>query len=110
MKIYVPSFTENSCVYILNSETIRVYDLVPNIPLSVNYTDYFVNSNYLYKEGIETFTTESVLPTCINQNNLTDSYYYRNDFDSILIIFLIMCIFCFLIPIKIFIRLFRRFQ
>lgn len=64
-------------------------------------SDYLVSSDYSCS-----LSNYNLIP----YSQFTDDVYYRTDFDSILIIFLIMCIFCFYIPIKIFTRLFRRFQ
>ena len=106
MKIYVPNLNYE-CYVVLDKDTIRSYENEPLENTDINYTDYFVNSHYLEKKGIETITT---IPICIDKNNLTDSWYYRNDISDILIIITIFCLFCFYLPIKIFLRLFKRFQ
>ena len=106
MKIYVPDF-DYECYVVLDKDTIRAYDTVPILEETINYTDYYVNSHYLEKKGIETIET---IPTCIDKNVLTDNWYYRNDLSDILIIITIFCLFCFYLPIKIFLRLFKRFQ
>lgn len=107
--IYVPDL--NYACYVVQSEgVIRAYEEVPTNNRDVNYRDYYLNSNYIYKDGRQSFGAYSTLPVCLSSDTLTNSVYYRNDFDSILIIFYIMCIFCFWIPIKIFMRLFRRFN
>lgn len=109
--IYVPDTTNYQCFVVQSSDVIRAYEQVPTSNTTINYRDYYINSNYIYKDGSQTFGNYySNLPVCLDNTNITTSYYYRNDFDSILIIFLIMCIFCFYIPLKIFVRLFRRFQ
>lgn len=112
--IYVPD-TSYKCYVIINSDTIRSYEQVPYNPgynqnISINYRDYYLNSNYIYMDGSQNFGNYSTIPTCLDKSVITDSVYYRNDFDSILIIFLIMSIFIFYIPIKVFLRFFRRFQ
>lgn len=109
MKIYVPD-TGYSCYVVRDSNTIRAYKAVPRNNSEVDYRDFYVNSHYLYNEGKQNFNTNATLPVCLKKEDLTNDFYYRNDFDSILIIFMIMSIFCFLIPLKIFIRLFRRLQ
>lgn len=106
--IYVPS-TNYSCYVVQSEGVIRAYEQTPRNNIDINYRDYFIRSNYIYKDGIQSFGPYSSLPVCLDNSQITNSVYYRNDFDSILIIFLIMSIFCFLIPIKIFTRLFRRF-
>lgn len=106
--IYVPS-TNYSCYVVQSEGVIRAYEQTPRNNIDINYRDYYIRSNYIYKDGTQSFGSYSTLPVCLDNSQITDSVYYRNDFDSILIIFLIMSIFCFLIPIKIFTRLFRRF-
>lgn len=108
--IYVPDTTNYQCFVVQSSDIIRAYEQVPNYNTIVNYRDYYIKSNYIFKDGSQSFSNYSTLPVCLDNTNVTTSYYYRNDFDSILIIFLIMCIFCFYIPLKIFVRLIRRLQ
>ena len=108
--IYVPDLENYECFVVRNDTTIRAYKNIPVNNSDVAYRDYFYNSNYLYQDGVQSFGPYSTLPICLDNSNLTNNVYYRNDFDSILVIFLIMCIFCFYLPLKIFVRLFRRFQ
>lgn len=108
--IYVPDTTNYKCFVVRNESTIRAYKEIPTNNSNVDYRDYYFNSNYLYQDGNQSFGQYSTLPVCLDNSLMTDSIYYRNDFDSILVIFLIMCIFCFLIPLKVFVRLFRRFH
>lgn len=108
--IYVPELSSYQCYVVRDSNTIRAYKQKPTYNSNIVYRDYFYNSNYLYQDGTQQFSNYTTLPVCLDKNVLTDNVYYRNDFDSILIIFLILSIFCFLIPIKIFLRLFRRLQ
>lgn len=106
--IYVPDL--NYACYVVQSEgVIRAYEEVPKNNSDIAYRDYYLKSNYIYKDGYQSFGTYSTLPVCLDSNSLTTEVYYRNDFDSILIIFFIMSFFLFGIPIKIFKRLFRRF-
>lgn len=108
--IYVPDLENYQCFVVRNDSTIRAYKNIPQNNMDIEYRDYYYNSNYLYQDGVQSFGAYSTLPICLDNSKLTDSVYYRNDFDSILVIFLIMCIFCFYLPLKIFVRLFRRFQ
>lgn len=108
--IYVPDLENYKCFVVRNESTIRAYKNIPVNNSDVAYRDYFYNSNYLYQDGVQSFGPYSTLPICLDNSNLTNNVYYRNDFDSILVIFLIMCIFCFYLPLKIFVRLFRRLQ
>lgn len=108
--IYVPDKENYKCFVVRDETTIRAYKEVPRKNSYIDYRDYFYNSNYLYQDGEQFFGNYSVLPVCLDNSVLTNEVYYRNDFDSILVMFLIMCIFCFLIPIKLFLRFIRRLQ
>lgn len=108
--IYVPQKENYKCYVVQSEGVIRAYEKIPQNNITTDYRDYYIRSNYIYKDGVTTFSSYSTLPICLSDTELTSEVYYRNDFDSILIIFLIMCIFCFYIPIKIFTRLFRRFN
>lgn len=107
--IYVPDLNYK-CYYVQSEGVIRAYEEVPQNNKEINYRDYYINSNYIYKDGYTNFGSYSSLPTCLETSVLTDNVYYRRDLADILVIFLIMCIFCFYIPLKIFMRLFRRFN
>lgn len=108
--IYVPDKENYECFVVRSDEVIRAYENIPRNNTEVNYRDYYYNSNYLYNDGIQSFSQYTTLPTCLDNNNVTTNVYYRNDFANILIIFMIMSIFCFYLPLKIFMRLFRRFN
>ncbi len=111
MKIYVPDLNNYKCYVVQSTDVIRGYKEIPSNNTTIEYRDFYLKSNYIYKDGSQSFGNYNYsLPVCLDNSVLTDSVYYRNDFDSILVIFLIMCIFCFYIPIKIFFRLFRRFN
>lgn len=103
--IYVPDLNY-ACYVVHDKDTIRAYKIEPTQNSQINYRDFFINSNYIFKDGTQIF--RETVPVCLDNSILTDSVYYRNDFDRILIIFLILCIFCFYIPIKIFSRIFKR--
>ena len=109
-KIYVPDLTSYKCYVVRNDSTIRAYKEIPQNNSDIEYRDYYYNSNYLFQDGIQSFSSYTTLPVCLDSNLLTDDFYYRNDFDSILVMFLILSIFCFYIPIKVFLRLIRRLQ
>lgn len=113
MKIYVPNLEDNHCYVVLNSTTIREYYQKPYNPnynnqISIQYRDYFYNSNYLYQDGFQNFSSYSTLPVCLDKNDLTTDFYYRNDIADILIIFVILAIFIIYLPYKIFSRFFGR--
>lgn len=109
--IYVPDLSYK-CYVLTNKDTIRAYEVQPYNPgynqqVNINYRDYYINSNYLYTDGFQTFSSYTTLPICLESTKLTDDVYYRTDLDKILVIFLIMCIFMFLIPLKLFQRFFK---
>ena len=108
--IYVPDLTNYKCYVVQSEGVLRGYEEVPTNNTTINYRDFYINSNYIYRDGSQTFGQFSTLPVCLSSDVITSDVYYRNDFDSILIIFLILCIFCFYIPLKVFLRLFRRFN
>ena len=108
--IYVPDLDNYKCFVVRNDTTLRAYKTIPTNNSIVDYRDYFYTSNYLYQDGTQSFSQYTTLPVCLDSSKLTTQVYYRNDFDSILVIFLILAIFCFYIPLKIFLRLFRRFN
>lgn len=109
-KVYVPSYNNSNCAYIRDSDVIRVYDTHPTQNSTIHYKDYYIKSQYIYNEGSTTFTQYSALPTCISSSRITTDVYYRNDLPYILIIFMILAFCCFVVPLKIFTRMFRRYQ
>lgn len=89
--IYVPDLENYKCFVVQNNESIRAYKQVPYNNSTIIYRDYYVNSHYMYKDGTQSFGNYGTnLPVCMPSNELTDAFYYRNDMDSILIIFIII--------------------
>ena len=107
-KVYVPEYSNGNCAYIYNSDIIRVYNSIPTNNSTIAYKDYYIKSSYIYNEGVTSFGQYSNLPTCINSSRITTDVYYRNDFDSILIIFFILLLICFYFPYRLISRLFGR--
>lgn len=109
MRIYVPSDSPyNACVSIQDSNTIRVYQNVPNYNTTSNFIDFYINSHYISRQGQQTWSSYTNLPSCINSSDITDSVFYRNDIDSILLVTFILLIICFYFPYRIISRLFGR--
>lgn len=108
MKIYVPNNQDYSCFVVQSDSIIRAYKTIPTQNSSVDYRDYYYTSNYLYRDGTQTFSNYSNLPVCLPNEELTTSVYYRNDFDSILVITFILLIICFYFPYRIISRMFGR--
>lgn len=105
--IYVPSL-DYKCYVVQSENTIRAYEEMPQNNREVSYRDYYLKSNYIYRDGIQSFGSYTTLPACLEMSVLTDSFYYRNDFSSILIIFLIMFIFVIYFPYRVISRFFGR--
>ena len=111
--IYLPvnNINDFACYSVLDKDTIRAYRTQPQIESSSEYVDFYINSHYLEKTGTQSWGQwSSNLPICTSKDLFTNNYYYRNDFASSLFIFTIFAIFGIMIPIKIFVRLFRRFD
>lgn len=104
MKIYLPTDYLNKPCYVINNGYIRVYNTVNTEERNIVY-DIYVNQNYMVKKSSASYSSNTV---CDTTNTYTDDVYYRNDFDSILIIFLILSIFCFYIPLKLFSSIYKR--
>lgn len=109
-KIYVPDYTSSNCVIVRNEEVIRRYETTPTYNSSVNYVDYYIHSDYIKQPGVQTFNQYSTLPTCLSSSYITDNIYYRVDMYQILIMFFIITIFGFYLPLKVFLRIIRRLQ
>ena len=106
--VYVPEYNSNNCAYIYNSDVIRVYNSTPSHNTTISYKDYYIKSSYIYNEGSTTFSNYSTLPVCINSNRITTNVMYRNDIDSILVVFFILLLICFYFPYRLISRLFGR--
>lgn len=112
--IYVPDLENYQCYVVINSETIRAYKTKPYNPgynqtINIQYRDYYLNSNYIYQDGTQQFNNYSTIPVCLDKENLTSEYFYRNDLDSILICIAILFFFLFYFPIWVMSRMFKRF-
>lgn len=112
--IYVPDL-DYQCYVVQDMNTIRAYKVKPYNPpynqsVQLSYTDFYINSHYISKNGSQNFNYNSTLPTCIESSNITNNFYYRNDISDILITFLIILIIGFGIPFKIITRFFKRFR
>lgn len=107
--IYVPNDnTYNKCYVVQSEGVIRAYDFIPNYNTSGGYRDYFIQSDYIYRDGVANFGSYSSIPTCLSNNIITNSFVYRTDLDKILLCFIILAIFCLYFPFKIISRCFGR--
>lgn len=109
MKIYVPQDnTYNKCYVVQSEGVIRGYEEVPQINRTINYRDYYINSDYIYRDGIQSFSQYSTPPTCLASSVITNDYWYRVDLTNILINFTVIFIFGLYFPWRIFKSLFGR--
>lgn len=109
MMIYVPqSNTYNKCYVVQSEGVIRGYANVPNYNTTINYRDYYIKSDYIFRDGLATFSNYSTLPTCLSNDVISNSYLYRTDLMNILVCFIIIVMFCFYFPFKIISRAFGR--
>lgn len=109
MKIYVPQDTTYNKCYVVQSEgVIRGYDRTPQLNTSYNYRDYYIRSDYYFRDGNGTWNQYSTLPICLSSSEISNDFYYRVDLPSILII--LTCFFLFIVyfPLRLFSRLFGR--
>lgn len=106
--IYVPDLENYECYVVQSEGVIRGYEEKPENNKEINYRDFYIRSNYIYKDGTQNFGSYTTLPVCLDSTVITNDIYYRNDFDSILVIFTIFTIFIVFIPWKILTRFFRR--
>ena len=96
-KIYLPDeITSSMCAYVYDKDTIRVYEEVPRLNATINYTDYFINSDYLSRSGSTTFGNWSTISyDCIDSSLFTTNAFSRLDLDKILIITFVLIFVCY---------------
>lgn len=101
--VYLPvdNFNDFACYSVIDKDTIRAYRTTPQIDSSSEYVDFYINSHYLEKTGIQSWGQwSSTLPTCLPFNSFTNDFYYRNDFIYILLEFTIIALLCVYLPFK----------
>lgn len=108
--IYVPNKEQYKCVVVQSEGVIRAYEEKPRNNTTVNYRDFYIKSDYIYKDGSQQFSSYANLPICLQEDIITSDFYYRVDLADILIIFTIFSIFIIYIPLKILFRFFKRFR
>ena len=109
MKIYVPTDTTyNKCYVVQSEEVVRAYDRVPQNNVSYNYRDYYIRSDYIYRDGSGQWSQYTTLPTWLDSSVITSDFYYRIDLPSILLCLSVFFFFIVFIPFKIFSILFGR--
>lgn len=109
MKIYVPEdSTYNKCYVVQSEGVIRGYDRSPTNNSNYNYRDYYIKSDYIYKDGTGTWSQYTTLPICLNDSIITNDYWYRTDITNILINVTIIILFGMYLPFRIFKSLFGK--
>lgn len=109
MKIYVPSDnTYNKCYVVQSEGVIRAYDVIPSSNTSYNYRDYYIKSDYIYKDGSGSWSNYSTLPICLSSNDITNDYFYRLDITNVLLNVTIIALFGLYLPFRIFKSLFGK--
>lgn len=107
-KIYLPisDFSDYSCYVVYDSGVIRAYE--NNLQVGNNsYRDYYINSHYIYKDGVQIITDSREFPVCLSSNELTNNKYYRFDLAHILVISSFILFFM-ILSFKVFARLFGK--
>lgn len=95
-KIYLPdSLTSSNCPYVYDKDTIRVYRETPRLNATIDYTDYFIHSDYISRTGSTTFGNyTNINITCLPITDFSTNAIYRTDITNIFIcafIFIFMC-------------------
>lgn len=107
--IYLPNEVESTnCAYVYDKDTIRVYEEVPRANATINYTDYFINSDYISRTGSSTFNNwqTGISYDCISYTNFSTNLIYRVDLFKILIVTFILIFVCWFMISKLYRRLF----
>lgn len=105
---YLPEYSTGQCLFVYDKDTLRVLDNKPVLNTPVDYTDYYINSNYYTTNG--TIIYNDTMPLCISDDKISTDYIYRVDFLNIVLLFVLLVIICFYVPVKILFRFFRRFN
>lgn len=109
-KLYVPyqNVNDYSCYIVYDSQTIRAYknDLIIG---NNDYTDFYVNTHYMQKDGTQLIESTIEMPVCMSTELLTNDPYYRNDISHILVFVSFILFFIFL-AIRIFSRIFGKWM
>lgn len=109
---YLPKLESDDCVVVdnLNNGYIRVYDRVPYANSTISYIDYFLDYDYITRTGTQSFTQYNYSVNCQSHSDYTTDFYYRIDFDSVLIIFFIILCICYYMVYKPFSRFLGRWS
>lgn len=107
--IYVPkNDTYNKCYVVQSENVIRGYDTYPSYNTNYSYRDYYINSDYMFRDGVGSWSNYATLPICLRDDLITHEEFYRVDYYKSLIIFAIMFVFIIFIPLKIIFQFFKK--
>lgn len=98
--IYVPDLSY-PCYVVQSEGVIRAYAQVPYYNSNITYRDYYVNSSYIYRDGMQQFSSYATLPICLPSDSITNRYMYRLDIDKIFLTFFIILFISYFIVAKI---------
>lgn len=107
--IYLPvdNFNDYACYYVYDKNTIRALQQSPQVGNN-NYTDFYINSHYLEKQGTQVITETIEMPLCFSKDIINTNIYYRNDISHILVIVFILILILVVLPYLIFRRFFGK--
>ena len=109
MKIYMPQDnTYNKCYVVQSEGVVRGYAQVPQVNTTINYRDYYIKSDYIYRDGTQTFSSYSTPPTCLANDIITNDFWYRLDLTNVLLNVTIIALFGLYLPWRIFKSLFGK--
>lgn len=109
MKIYIPEDnTYNKCYVVQSEGVIRGYNKIPTNNTNYNYRDYYIRSDYIYRDGTGTWGINTTLPVCLSSDTITNEYWYRIDITNVLINVFVIVFMCFFPAFKIFKSLWGR--
>lgn len=87
--IYVPDYDISNCAHLSSSNLLRVYDSVPQQGRTISYREYAIDNHYIYRDGSTTFSQYSTLPSCLDDDVITDNYFYRTDIAQIVFLWVV---------------------
>lgn len=106
--VYVPTYNDNNCAVVTSDSKIRVYEYKPTNNSNVPYIDYYFNADYISYTGTQQFSQYTTIPNC--RTDITTDFYYRTDIVDILLLFCILAYIGIICPIKLFLRIAKRFR
>lgn len=91
--------------YEISNDVIVIFKNCENDECQCN--DVYTNMNYMTSDDYTCYIQDNIFT---DSSNFTDNFYYRQDFDKIMILFYLMAFFVIYCPIIIITRFFRRFS